>query len=214
MSSDPLNKINGLGTKTQQVLNLHNIMTVSQLAQLTPGQLPVSINNLGTLISRAKSYLTLRKEPIVSTNMLTITSQGAKTELTQTTKPEETHFRALMDSHSWWEQRVVILDPVEPKTLRNAVIYELTIEPGDRIAFICEWCTEDGSNDICNMTYSPQLILHLNPNLPELTCKINPNDWANMTNANVLQNVLWETNTMRTYLNANQLTHANVQKIQ
>ncbi len=199
MSNDPLNKINGLGTKTQQVLNLHNIMTVGQLSTLTPGQLPVSINNLGTLISRAKSYVKLRNEPILPTSVVTITSKGAETHHPETThtKAQETQFRALIESHSWLEQLVVIPDPLEPKTLRKAVVYELTIEPGDRIAFICEWCTEDGSNDICNMTYSPQLILHLNPSLPELNCNIDPNDWSKMSNANVLQNVIWETNTMR-----------------
>ena len=197
MSDDPLNKINGLGAKTKEVLNSHNIHTISQLAQLTPGQLPVSINNLGTLISRAKAYIKLRNEYILPTSVLTITSQGAQTQPLEITKPQEPQFRALIEAHSWLEKLVLIPDPIEPKKLRKAIIYELTIEPGDRIAFICEWCTEDGSNDVCNMTYSPQLILHLNPSLPELMCKINPDDWNNMSNSNVLQNVLWETNTMR-----------------
>jgi len=202
MSQDPINKITGLGRKTQETLNLHKIMTIGELAQLRPGQIPVSINNLGTLISRAKNYIKLREESLPPPTFMTITSQGAHvvndSKLTDNElKKPETLLKALIETHSWMEQLVVIPDPVDPKILRKGVVYELSVEPSNRVALLCEWCTEDGTDDLCSMTYSPLLLIHFNPILPILTVQIDPEDWSKMSNGNVLQNVVWETNAMK-----------------
>ena len=200
MSQDTINNITGLGNKTQKTLNLHKIITVGDLAQIRPGQIPVSINNLGTLISRAKSYIELREKsiPSVPATFMNITPQGTEMTTNLQIESQKTQdFKALIDTHSWMEQLVVIPDPINPKNLQQAVVCELSIEPSDRISLLCEWCTDDGTDDLCTMTYTPQLLIHFNPTLPVLTVQINPEDWAKMTNGNVLQNVVWETNAMK-----------------
>jgi hypothetical protein len=193
---DPVNNIVGVGPKAQKALQDLGITTVEQLANLRPGQ--VDYPNLGAMISRAKSYIKLRAAPTEPSSVVKVSGTGVQV---QTLKPElatpvvtqETKF--LIDTHSWADELVNVPDPVVPHKLLKAVVYELCVEPGDRVVFLCEWFSEDDSQ--CIMSYSPQLIFYLNPHLPELTCEVDPDDWSKMPKTHILQNVLWETNSMR-----------------
>lgn len=108
--------------------------------------------------------------------------------------------KVMIQDHSWWELKVLI--PTESGELENAVIYEMSIDPTNRISFVCVWNINDDKHDeaekVAEMTYSPQIIYHYNiSSLPKLTVAICENEFNNLNNKWALKNALWETNMMR-----------------
>ena len=244
MADDPVIEIYGIGKVISAALATHGVTTVAQLAELEPGE--YSIANLSTLIHRAKEYLKTRKasaeliEAQTAANEPKVTLDGASKPLTKpksmftptvtkvpvaTTKPKEPKKEPVVDSeakemylisdHTWYETRVVI--PRE-EALAEAIIYELCIEPNERIAFVCTWVTSDSiastssfatavdsddktekrpADKLHTMTYSPQLLLHFNLDLPPLKVSIREEDFQVLPNQFTLVNVLWEVDMMQ-----------------
>jgi hypothetical protein len=113
----------------------------------------------------------------------------------ETSTPHVEETVALIQDHSWFERKIII--PTEQGTMDPAVIYDLSIDPNNRVAFICSWITNDGNEQVADMTYSPQLIYHYNLDLPTLTIGMSKTDFNSLTNKWTLENIMWETNTMR-----------------
>jgi predicted flap endonuclease-1-like 5' DNA nuclease len=253
MADHSVTKIIGIGPVTAKALEVHGITTVKQLSELEPGE--ISVNNLSTLIDRAKTYLKaynndtqdeskvevvvlgkksnklgelfstkLKKTPVnpLVSSILESKKDDVKEEKEKssqdtsekvsevTTEETEEENKYLIQDHSWWEMKVLIPKAV-PKTnhddeglfvLKEAIVYELSIEPHNRISFVCSWVS--GSKDkkeekLCTMTYSPQLIFYFNLGLPPLEVSIRQDDFKLLPNHEVLRNLLWETNIMHKF---------------
>jgi hypothetical protein len=192
---DPVKTITGIGEKTAQLLQSANVHTVGELAKVQPFGLGITIPNLGALISRAKIHIAKQTEP---KNLVVVTNNGIRIEEIKETK--ETTLkqeRTLISNHPWFEKLVIIPSFECSEKMIEVVIYELCLDPYERVSMLCGWNSDPESDDLCTMTYSPQFIFHYNSHLPRLTCSIDPDDWGSMNNKHVLQNVLWETNAMR-----------------
>jgi len=143
----------------------------------------------------------------------TIPSETPPTPRKEEPKEEE-ESKYLITDHSWWEMKVLIPRSLGLETadqsevdygLREAIIYEMSIEPHDRIAFMCSWIvSQDEKSDkkkeqLCSMTYSPQLLLYFNLDLPPLDISIRPEDYEKLPNKHTLTNVLWEMTLMHKF---------------
>jgi hypothetical protein len=198
MSDHSVSKITGIGPVNQKILENQNIATIGQLASLRPDQ--CAINNVATFIKRAEQYIQEReperKVPVEST-------QEAGYGEDEYEHDEDS--RTLIEDHTWWENKVQIpctnFSDRSGYDMKEAIIYELSLEPCNRVAFICSWVVSKDTEDkekLCTMTYSPQLILHFNQNqkLPELHISMSETSWNKLENKHTLENVLWETNLM------------------
>jgi hypothetical protein len=123
---------------------------------------------------------------------------------------EEEENKYLITDHSWWEMKVLI-PQTDTKghqgqtTLKEAIIYELSVEPHNRISFVCSWVIQSNRDEsesvekLCTMTYSPQLIFYFNLDLPPLVISMREQDYKLLPNHQVLTNVLWETNVLHQF---------------
>lgn len=103
----------------------------------------------------------------------------------------------MIADHTWFETRVVV--PSED-SLREAIVYELGVEPSERIAFVCTWVSAPPvgqAEQLHTMTFSPQLLLHFNLDLPPLRVSMREEDFAALPNHHSLTNVLWEVELMQ-----------------
>jgi hypothetical protein len=81
--------------------------------------------------------------------------------------------------------------------MRDAIVYELVLDPCERVAFLCSWLSPTDRETLCSDTYTPMLIHHFNPGrLPLLYVQVRPADWGSIAQKQTLHNVLWETNVM------------------
>ena len=115
----------------------------------------------------------------------------------------------MIESHTWWERKIVI--PCKKHKgggyeLKEAIIYELSIEAFNRVAFLCSWVnSEDDEEILCSMTYSPQIILYFNSgsHLPVLKLTMSEQAWDELENKHTVSNVLWEANVLNIFNNIN-----------
>ena len=206
MANDSVSVILGIGKIISKALENHGVTTVGQLANLEAGE--ISIASLPTLIGRAKEYLKVKggseppAEPVV---ILGAKPSATKSKETNHEDPQQqqTHNNTyLVTDHTWWE--LTILIPREYKNgetlLKEAVIYEMSIEPHERISMVCSWIdqTEERPQEkLCSMTYSPQILLYFNETLPDLNVTIREADFKKLPNQHTLANVLQEVSTMK-----------------
>lgn len=157
----------GIGPRIRCLLQSENIHNVEELAASDPILL-AHVPNIRNLIDRAKVY--------VDKNV-----------------PKKVPERALVSDHTWFEKRVTL--PLDET--KDAIIFEMSIEPNDRVAFLCMWCDSDTSE---TKSFSPQFLAVTNPQLPELSVSMQTNDADKLSHhIQTLQNVLWETNVIRNY---------------
>jgi hypothetical protein len=226
MSTHPVSKIMGIGSVTSDALNSAGIKNVGDLSRAHPGQ--CSVNNLSTFINRAKLYISERENVVspektsvssgIPTVVKTVTSPKPEDTLQTETKNEDDsesnlNEKILIEDHTWWETKILIPNyDDDSRDLKEAIIYELSLEPFNRVSFICSWLHDtetDGEDDkgekpgetLCTMTYSPQMILHFNMDLPILKITVDTTDWESMENRFTIENVVWETNTMSKFHN-------------
>lgn len=142
----------------------------------------------------------------VATTVTTATTENKEKLEGENKEEEESKF--LIQDHSWWEMKVLIPRATSKDeddfVLKEAIIYELSVEPHNRISFVCSWVCNTGNKDkkeekLCTMTYSPQLIFYFNLGLPPLEVSIRQDDYKLLPNHEVLTNLLWETNIMHKF---------------
>ena len=138
------------------------------------------------------------------------TTKAAETPKTVKPEKQEEHKseKFLISDHTWYETRVVV---PRDDSLCEAIVYEISVEPHDRVAFVCTWVTppdpeedekaiREGKERLHTMTYSPQLLLHFNIDLPPLNVSIRDEDFQTMPNRHALLNALWEVGMMQKQL--------------
>ena len=195
MSSHCVTKISGIGPGIASTLKLYKITTVGELANVVPGSF--KIPNLGTFISRAKLYISER-EPQFEKSKDTLVVDG-QYKVNEQVVPqcnakndEEVESKMLITNHSWFEKEVIIPDDNQ---MKNAIVFELSIDPNNRVSLICANVEDE---QLCKMTYSPQLLMTLNAQtLPEFTVSIDPADWKTLKNKHTIVNTLFETNVIK-----------------
>lgn len=205
--------IMGIGNVTKNAYHNQGITTVEQLAEKEPGEIigiPGAAKHIGQakikMIAAGKPIATLDKITLGSlTGSLTVTAPvrapESKTnpvvkEVDHETLPDQDH-RHLIQDHSWWEMRVMIPRTLADDELREAVVYEMCIDPFSRVSMLCSWITSnDKTERMCSMTYSPQFLYYFNCDLPPLTVSMLETDLNKLPNQQVVKNVLWEVNTM------------------
>jgi hypothetical protein len=239
MSGHSVSKINGIGPVTQRLLESNGVHTVKDLSVIKEIEYePFRIKNIKTFITRALKYIKDREcvEPeLPPPKKVVVSITGQKTqvqhvieEVIEKSESEGTHddsdkedqillkdaTRTLLQEHSWWEKKILI--PCDGKdgdyTLREAIVYELTIEAFNRVSFICSWVIEEYKHDrtekICTMTFSPTLILYFNrQRLPELVISIDENQWSKLKNKHTIENVLWEAKVLHYFSGENHPYH-------
>lgn len=134
--------------------------------------------------------------PVVATAAAAVTPHpNQPAALAVADKSAEDKELYMIADHTWFETRVVV--PSED-ALREAIVYELGVEPNDRVAFVCTWVTtEPGQEKLHTMTYSPQLLLHFNLELPPLRVSVREEDFQTLPNRHTLTNALWEVEMMQ-----------------
>jgi hypothetical protein len=172
----PVSTLKGVGKVTNDRLHACGIFTVGQLADASLPTTGYIVNNIESLISAAKVRIAS-------------TTPKEKEETVHTKK----EFQWQIETHSWFEKIVYVPDPTADNALRKAVVYELNLESSHRVSFLCVWVSMDS---LTSMTFSPPVLVHFNPSLPVLRVWLNPLDAQQMTNKNVLDNVIWESNVM------------------
>lgn len=124
--------------------------------------------------------------------------------------------RFLVSDHTWWEARVTIprlfqADGTTQHRLCEAIVYELVIDPAERVAFMCSWVesapgsaaptpTSSTREKLLTMTYSPQILLHFNSDLPPLSVSITREDFDALPNQHTIRNVFWEVEVMQEFM--------------
>lgn len=205
MATNPVSVLSGIGPKTAEALQRYNITTVKQLSEANPDT--VKIKQIRQFIQRAKDHLNMKPIEVIDSLPKLVLGNIEKSEGKPEGKPDkkeepdqqgkqedETILKEqyLISDHSWFECKVVAPDN---DTLREAIVYELCIDPSERISFVCEWVQDD--TRVNTMSYSPQLLLHFNLELPPLTVSMRPEDFESLPNKVTLENVLWEISRMQ-----------------
>lgn len=177
MENKSVDTLHGIGPIIKKQMETYNIRTIADLANANPE----THSFFKTHIMKAKRLL----------------------ENESTKEHESTLIKSqlIIESHTWYERKIQIPIHSDESTLdvKEAIIYELCVEAFNRIAFLCSWIVDNQDDELCTMTYSPQLILHFNADiaLPELKITLPPEVYNRMENKNTLDNVLWETNMIR-----------------
>jgi len=144
-----------------------------------------------------------KKDIPVESNETKVEPSNELKESKETKEEEENKY--LIQDHSWWEMKIVLPTPgtEEKSSLKEAIIYELSVEPHNRISFVCSWVLKEKNEEkLCTMTYSPQFIYYFNLGLPPLEVSVQKDDFNVLPNHEVLQNLLWETNLMCLFSNS------------
>jgi len=202
--ADEVSRLKGVGPVTRQRFVEKGLFTVQDVARVTDFSGFTHIPNMRQLVEKARDYMArLPSSPVLPPEKNPSAASGGPDGPGgpggpggQRTPPS-LHTRYLVQDHSWWEQSVFI--PCRNGgSLCRAVVYELSIESYERIAFICSWISTDdeGTENLCTVTYSPQLLLFFNPGLPKLTLQIYDQFWYGLRNKQTLCHTLWEINTM------------------
>jgi hypothetical protein len=115
---------------------------------------------------------------------------------------KEKEFKYMISNHSWWGKKIELPRISKGRLIfQDAIIYELNINPKqNRISFLCSWIIQkekQRQEKICNKTFSPHLIYHVNPNLPNLTIDMNEHDYENFPFKSLLTNILDEIELMK-----------------
>jgi hypothetical protein len=112
---------------------------------------------------------------------------------------DENNVTFLIPSHSWMNEVVQIPRKNEDGQYKcyPGVIYELSLEPTNRISFVCTWIADTNEEEcnerVCSKTFSPLFILMFNPNLPLFNISIHPDDIKHLQpKIEVLKNSLLE----------------------
>jgi hypothetical protein len=213
-----LSTIFGIGEVTKNAYHNQGITTVEELAAKEAGEIigiPGVAKHIGQakikMIAAGKTIATL-ESPKITLGALTATapvhapvnaSESKTNPVTKEEKsidhetlPEQDH-RHLIQDHSWWEMRVMIPRTLSDDELREAVVYEMCVDPFARVSMLCSWITSNDKNErMCSMTYSPQFLYYFNCDLPQLTVSMLETDLNKLPNQQVVKNVLWEVNTM------------------
>lgn len=188
MNDLSVSNVPGVGkVKTKMFRNM-GIFSVEQLAEATNDQL-FSVPQGLTLRNRARNMQTPR-EP----------ESHEKEIVPLNVDKEKKLIQYCLKSHNWWERKIVLPDIDNCMGIRDAIVYELSIEPLNRICFICAWM--DQSN-LKTMTYSAQFLLFYNPNLPLFHIRIDRNSLNELPNRFVLLNTIEELSFMHKTLNLN-----------
>lgn len=186
-----LRELTGLGPKIEKALKAQQILTLEALAAISDPsiieRLKVMIPTITSLIFKAKQKAIEPKASVTLSGVPTVSEEAKPTELKE----------FWLETHSWFEQPIVLprSRKAQERTpeLRNAIIYELCLEPNQRISFLCAWIAPDSDIKLCKKTYSPQFIYYFNhQRLPALTVDIHPDDLARFPHTNHLKNVLEE----------------------
>jgi len=208
--SAPVDVLSGIGKVTKADLSRFGIHTVHDLARADPVDVPIT--KITKFISAAKEFIKEdeKKNPsshaqVVPKEVLggvvktkdktkdkTNSPRTSETESPRSKKIELTEEEIFISDHTWWENRI-ILPAEDGGDMREAIIYEMSITPHNRISFLCSWIRKD-KKKLCSMTYSPQFISIFNLSLPPLAVSVNPSSLDKIRNRAVLENVLWETN--------------------
>ena len=200
MSNHPVDKLLGVGKVTKEHLEKEGVKTIGDLAKIDVNDSKYNgVKNMTTFIQRAKLYIKEREpdekneqEEKVIMNGIEVVEE--KKEVVKV--EEELKDRYVLENHTWWETKVLIPDSKNNDQLSEAIIYDMCFDPYNRISFMCCWVT---NNDECmsSMTFSPQMILFFNINMPELKISVSPSEWLKIENRYTIENALWETNVMR-----------------
>lgn len=158
------------------------------------------------------SIFATKLKPTTATPTEIPKAQSTAVEVPKATEPEKQEEpkseKFLISDHTWYETRVVV---PRDDSLCEAIVYEISVEPHDRVAFVCTWVTppdpeedekaiREGKERLHTMTYSPQLLLHFNIDLPPLNVSIRDEDFQTMPNRHALLNALWEVGMMQKQL--------------
>ena len=147
-----------------------------------------------------------------TTTTTPVISEGNTTKPAQVATPPKqlAEVTLLSDTHSWFEHKI-LLPRVDKKSstvqLVPAIIYELSLDPRQRISVICSWVVtapneSDGETEVsCRRTYSPQLLIQYNAKvLPELEVAMQPEEWERLPQQHALADTLYEVNLLRATL--------------
>lgn len=185
MSDKPVSAVPGIGAKSEKILNAQGVTTIGQLAACDYRVIQ-SVPKILTFIAAAKQFL---KEDKQETQVVELVSNGKSVDAKETTS-ENDSTALLLQSHSWFCKRAFI--PCNEDS-RELVIWELCVEPNNRVSMICTWIDNE---DLCKMTYSPQFLIHYNPELPMLEVSIKPETLKGLLQREALSNTLMELDTM------------------
>lgn len=177
--SDPVTRVMGVGQATAEILAQHNVRTVQQLADL-PADSPVKVPKLKSLREHAQQAV-----------------QAFAAGVSQDTPADtqDSRERFLVSSHSWYEHKVWVPAVDGPDAWCQAAVYEMSIEPYCRVAFVCSWLQRDekGTQEkLCRMTYSPFFLFHYNPGLPPFVLEMTEADFRRLPHQFAVENVLHE----------------------
>jgi hypothetical protein len=235
MSEAPVRgTIVGIGPITEKHLANIGVTTVGQLAKLNPIEVDipnisklisyakkylekqedntdtksVKENSTPNLVLGTTTWPNINKATIenIKNKAKNMPVEKPEPKVEKKVSKEDEENKYLLQSHSWWENRI-LLPKIhgEEEELVEALIYELSLEPGNRISFLCSWYVqsspEEKQEKVCTMTFSPQFIYYFNTHLPPLEVSIRPDDFELLPNnkGEILRNVLLETNLMNRY---------------
>lgn len=192
-----LQDVPGVGPKVKKLLLTHKITTIEQLANSAPNRL--TIPNFYNLVQNAKNLLASadhkEEEDAKSENRGPTVTLGVPPQTH--TKPSDTKQpvsntldeRYLIKDHNWFECMVRV--PSENDHLVDTVVYEMSVEPTHRVAFVCAY-TEN--SELVTFSFSGQLLAHFNPDLPMLHVMINSKDFSALKNRFAVENTIKEIN--------------------
>lgn len=196
MANERVTVLKGVGEKTADAFRSHGIRTVGDLANVKPGAF--AFPSLGNFIRAAKAYLDSSEKETKTPDRIFLGGEDTK-------HADDSQTRFLLKDHTWFSQVVNIPHPMSTPTSRRyepAVIYDLQMDPNERVSFVCEWLAEmkDATGTMrevtCKHSYSGVLLMHFNPQLPELRCEIAKEDIPDIP-YHTLVNTIWEINQMK-----------------
>lgn len=200
--SAPVDVLSGIGPATKSALSRFNIHTVADLAAAEPSD--IHVPRISKFIELAQAFIQhdeekapahkVKNEALVTLGYQKPTVKDSTPEKKSEEEEAKEEEEIFLADHSWWENKVLI--PRErTDTMEEAVIYEMSVTPNNRVSFLCSWISED-KQKLCSMTYSPQFIAIFNLSLPPLSVSLHPKSLQKLKNRHVLENTLWETNTI------------------
>ncbi len=192
MSNQPVGEIPGIGIKTERLLKTNGIATVQQLASCEDHSLITTIPKLTTFIEAAKSFL--KKNPTQESLPAEPKTVPVSHEVSTCVKRETDETALLLHSHSWFGLRAGIPATAENSTFMELIIWELCVEPTNRVSFICAWIDDE---ELCKQTYTPQFLLHYNPDLPILEVAMQPAAYQTFVQREALIHTLYEIDVMQ-----------------
>lgn len=186
-----LTQLTGIGEKRARLFNNYGIYSVEKLSEWTDAP-----QNLQKFVKQANAHMNIKLQQH--------SEHKRHVSETKQEQPQRSHV-LYIKNHTWWKRKIELFLPCQEQVEADrkkvyldtypAIVFELCIEPNDRVTMLC--VVSLGEEKTKTSKYTPQFIIGLNGHMPKLEVHMQRNEESILSSIiprQAFQSTLIETN--------------------